>query len=183
MDNSQEMVVTLIKDMTIERLDNLEAKLEPRGNPASHGRQPRNGGDTHQRHDHRTPLSSFSLRACVNNAVAICLVDTGAAVPLISHCLLEKLLETNTKLTLEYSSRGLVGVQGAPLKLLGEYKVQWSFEGLDRTIVIPVQIADIVTSDAILGRDFLQDNRCAVKMGPINQLQFTQAGRYCPVKH
>lgn len=46
-------------------------------------------------------LSSFSLQACVNNASASCLVDIGPAVSLISHCPWEKLLETNTELTLE----------------------------------------------------------------------------------
>ena len=67
-----------------------------------------------------------------------------------------------------------MGVQGAPLKLLGESCVKVNFEGLSRTISFTVQVAEIVTSDVILGRDFLQQNRCAVELGPTNLLRFTR---------
>ena len=60
------------------------------------------------------------------------------------------------------------------MKLLGECCVEVTFVGLDRKISTPVQVAEMVTSEVILGRDFLQQNRCAVEMGPTNQLRFTR---------
>jgi len=59
----------------------------------------------------------------------------------------------------------LVGVQGAPLKLLGASKVEVTFHGLERKFLTDVQVAESITTEFILGRDFLQRNRCAVEMG------------------
>ena len=79
-------------------------------------------------------------------------------------------------MTLTKTSHG----QGAPLKLLRECCVNVKFEGLSRTISFTVQVAEMVTSDVILGRDFLQQNRCAVELGPTNLLRFTRDNSTIP---
>ena len=120
-----------------------------------------------------TSTSSFLLQIEANGMDASCLIDTGAAVSLISHGLWRKLQGEDTQLTLYKTDHELVGVQGAPLKLLGECCIEVAFNGLDRTISTPVLVAEMVTSDVILGRDFLRRNRCTVEMGSTDQLHFT----------
>ena len=61
-------------------------------------------------------LSNFLLCVQVNAVDADCLVDTGSALSLISKSLWENL---GTRPLLSKPDRELVGVQGAPLKLLG----------------------------------------------------------------
>ena len=86
----------------------------------------------------RISASSCSLEVQVNNVVNSCLIDTGAAISLISRGLWEKLEQANTGLKLRQTSRELVGVQGSPVKLLGECCLEVAFVGLDRKISTPV---------------------------------------------
>lgn len=74
-----------------------------------------------------------------------------------------------------------MGVQGSPLTLLGECSVDMVFERMGRTISFSVQVADVVTSDVILGRDFLQKNQCSVEMGLSNQLWFMKDKNTIPL--
>jgi len=123
--------------------------------------------------DTGTTASNFSLRVRVNDVSASCLVDTGAAVSLMSTELWEKLEKNGTRPLLNRPDHELVGVQGAPLKLLGASKVEVTFHGLERKFLTDVQVAESITTEVILGRDFLQRNSCAVEMGASNQLRFT----------
>ena len=67
--------------------------------------------------------TDFSLEAYINHIRASCLVDTGAAVSLISESLWEKARKTNEQLSLAGVSHRLVGVQGVPLQLRGSTRV------------------------------------------------------------
>ena len=87
----------------------------------------------------RNSASSCSLELQVNKVVASFLIDIGAAVSLISHELWEKLEQKNTGLKLRQTS---------PVSLL---ECCWE---------------SAVLRWPLLGRDFHQQNRCAVEMGP-----------------
>ena len=116
-----------------------------------------------------TSLSNFSLTMQVNSVQANCLVDTGAAVSLISKSLWEKL---SPRPLLNKPDQELVGVQGAPLKLLGACTVEVMFNGVDKKFLTGVCVAETITTELILGRDFLQKYNCTVEMGTINKLNF-----------
>ena len=128
-----------------------------------------------------TQTSSFLLQIQANGVDASCLIDTGAAVSLISHRLWKELQAKDSQLTLDKTGHELVGVQGAPLKLLGECYIEVAFDSLDRMISTPVLVAEMVTSDVILGRDFLRSNQCTVEMGQTDQLRFTKDKSVVPL--
>ena len=104
---------------------------------------------------------------------ANCLVDTGAAVSLISKSLWEKL---SPRPLLNKPDQELVGVQGAPLKLLGACTVEVMFNGVDKKFLTGVCVAETITTELILGRNFLQKYHCTVEMGTINKLNFGRDG-------
>ena len=54
----------------------------------------------------------------------------------------------------------LVGVDGSPLKVLGRAKIQLNIGA--SLVTTSVIITDNLTSDGILGMDFLQDNSCTI---------------------
>ena len=63
--------------------------------------------------------SNYTIQVHINGISASCLVDTGAAVSLISKELWSKVKKANGQNNLDETSHNLVGVQGAPLKLYG----------------------------------------------------------------
>ena len=119
-------------------------------------------------------ISDFTLQVCVSGTPASCLVDTGAVVSLISKDLWDSLRNTNQLLPLQGVKHKLVGVQGVPLKLYGAASVDITFGGVEKLYPADVLVADSLTTDVILGRDFLQGNRCDIRLGPLNQLHFTR---------
>ena len=117
--------------------------------------------------------SDFSLHVSVNETLASCLIDTGAAMSLISKQLWDRMKEIKKTPPLNRVDHKLVGVQGVPLKLYGTMKVEVKFNGMEKMYPVEVQVAESITTDIILGRDFLQENHCNVKLGEHNQLHFT----------
>ena len=69
------------------------------------------------------------------------------------------------------SDHELIGVQGLPLNLLGA-QVEVGFTWLEKRFRVDVQVAEAITTEIILGRDFLQMNKCSVEMGASNKLRF-----------
>ena len=120
--------------------------------------------------------SDFTLQVCVSGTPASCLVDTGAVVSLVSKELWDTLQNTNELQPLQGAKQKLVGVQGAPLKLYGTSTVNVTFGGVEQSYPVDVLVADSITTDVILGRDFLQGYQCAVQLGPCNQLHLTREG-------
>lgn len=98
-----------------------------------------------------TSKSDYKIHIHVNNTRASCLVDTGAAVSLISKELWDKMKETGRQPPLDGPDHNLVGVQGVPLKLYGACTVEVMFGGIETTFSMHVQVADSITTDVILG--------------------------------
>ena len=119
------------------------------------------------------PISDYDLSLHVNDTPASCLVDTGAAVSLISKQLWDRLEQ---RPTLGRADRKLVGVQGVPLKVCGATRVSLKFGDADTTHPAEVHVVDGITSDVILGRDFLKQNNCSVHLGAHNQLHLGTGG-------
>ena len=116
----------------------------------------------------------FGLKPYINRISASGLIDTGAAVSLISETLWEKIKERGEQLTQTGFSHKLVGVQGAPLQLCGSTRVRLEIDGLQKVYLVDVLVARAITNDVILGRDFLQGNQCQVRLDcKCNQLHFT----------
>ena len=76
-------------------------------------------------------LPSFLLQIKVNSVDASCLIDTRAAVSLISHGLWRKLQSKDSQLNLGKTGNE---VEGAALNLLGKCCIEVAFESLNRMI-------------------------------------------------
>ena len=50
------------------------------------------------------------------------------------------------------------------------------FKRVDKKFLVDVHVAETITTDTILGRDFLQTNNCTVEMGTTNKLSFARDG-------
>ena len=109
-----------------------------------------------------SPGLDFVVQGYVNNVPAKFLIDTGAAATVISSELWEKSKLEGEQLTVPPGKR-LVSVQGDPLQLKGSTQIEMSIGGVVfRTEAV---VADSLTTDVILGRDFLKEKQCTIKMG------------------
>lgn len=113
-----------------------------------------------------------TLKGLVNGAPANILVDTGAAVTVLSKSTWDcaKGLGTQLQSTAE---RRLVGVQGTPLQVYGTARVQ--LELPPEKFWVEAIVADTPTADVILGRDFLRSQRCTIEMGSSSDSLHLQA--------
>ena len=117
--------------------------------------------------------SDFGLEVYINHTRASCLVDTGAAMSLISERLWDRTKKTGEQLSQTGINHKLVGVQGLPLPLCGAIQVSLQIPGMGKTFPVEMLVAKSITTDVILGRDFLQEHKCSVLLGECNQLHFT----------
>jgi hypothetical protein len=117
--------------------------------------------------------TDFVLEAYIDCVRASCLVDTGAAVSLISESLWERIKGAGEQLSQTGSSHKLVGVQGVPLQLCGSTRVRLEIDGVQKVFLVDVRVVKSITNDVILGRDFLQENHCQVRLDrKCNRLHF-----------
>ena len=86
------------------------------------------------------------------------LVDTGAAVLLINGKVWDSITHLKDKVALNPFTTRLVGVDGIPLQVRGSAVVKLSLKELmvDQNLIV----ADSLTSEGILGMDFLESNHC-----------------------
>lgn len=103
------------------------------------------------------------------------LVDTGAAVSTLSKAIWDKMEEDKPQLR-ERKSHNLVGIDGVPLELNGSTRVEVKFDGLEKIFPVEVQVAESIPIDVILGWDFLQQNKCNIRFGEQNHLEFVVEG-------
>ena len=100
------------------------------------------------------------------------LLDTGAAVTLIHHDKWESLPPSKTPLK-PWTGKPLVGVAGRPLEVWGATFVDIDIAG--EHFSTQVVVASALTTEAILGGDFLRDNQCTLEIGQ-RRLQFGNRG-------
>ena len=118
--------------------------------------------------------SDYHLHGAVGGLRAKFLVDTGAAVSLLSKEVWDKVTARNSGIRLEDGGQQrLVGVQRSPLKIFGVAKIPITLSHED--FEVKVQVAEAITTEAILGRDFLRQNGCSIDLSK-NLIRFQERG-------
>ena len=112
--------------------------------------------------------SGCHLQGSVNGIGTNFLVDTGAAATLLSIEVWNRIqassqVRQKPKLDPCSAADKLSGVQGSPLQLHGKAQVQIEFA--KETFDVQVIVVESLTTEAILGRDFLVSNNCVVNVG------------------
>ena len=116
---------------------------------------------------HNTPtltinnVSNYSVTVDVGGDQVPFLIDTGAAVSLIRGDVWDRIKPCNAP-KVEPANTRLVGVDGAPLQVRGSVMVQLVVAG--QPFEQKVIIADSLTSQGILGLDFLEANQCVLNL-------------------
>ena len=115
---------------------------------------------------------SYRLAGTVNGIPTTFVVDTGASITVLDEEFWERVNPGNCSLE-PWTGRRLVRVEGTPLHVCGVSKVELTLAG--EIFHCPVLIARSLTSDAILGLDFLEANHCTLKMAD-RELTFPERG-------
>ena len=105
------------------------------------------------------PHVAFHINAVINSYTVHFMLDTGAAVSLLSNDTWNKIKGTST-LT-PWTNPGLVGVGGTPLRVSGIAKLCLELGG--QQYHVEMVVADLRT-EGILGLDFLETNQCAIDL-------------------
>ena len=119
------------------------------------------------------------LEVYVNGVPASCLVDTGAVSTILSRKVWSKLGMKQKQLAPLNLKCNLVDAQGSPLKLDGLAEVELQL-GSQR-FTVGVLVAETLTTDLILGRDFLKQHECSVELGEEDLLRLNQEGVTLPL--
>ena len=120
--------------------------------------------------------SDCHVQGSVDGVSTNFLVDTGADVSLLSIELwkqVEATAQSKPELEPGVAAQVLVGVQGSPLQIHGvaSVEVELAKEKFSSRVII----VDSLTSEAILGKDFLKANKCVIDVGR-NTLHFETRG-------
>ena len=106
-------------------------------------------------------VSNYSVCANVFGSRVSFLVDTGAAVSLVSSEVWDRVKPTNAP-RLNHVDVNLVGVDGTPLQVQGSVTVELEMSG--QIFVQELIVANTLTSEGILGLNFLEANECVVDL-------------------
>ena len=105
---------------------------------------------------------NFVVSGTVDGIATTFLVDTGAAVSLLRKDIWDKLLRDSSSLT-PWTGSPLVGVAGNPLEVWGSAVVDIAMAGeVFRSTIV---VTSAMTTEAILGGDFLRANDCTLEVG------------------
>ena len=112
-----------------------------------------------------TPISpvlctgGHKISGMINGKESLFLIDTGAGVSLLQEELWKKVEEPKLE---PWSEQRLVSVDGSPIHVLGSTKFEISFAG--KNFSQEMVVARSLTTGAILGLDFLQNNRAIIDL-------------------
>ena len=99
------------------------------------------------------PSSSFSVEATINNVPVTFLLDTGSALTILNKSVWDKCKQSEDQLE-PWDQQSLVGAEGTTLRVHVSACVQWEVDG--KVFSHTVVIVDPLTTEAILGLDFLK---------------------------
>ena len=99
------------------------------------------------------PSSSFSVAATINNVPVTFLLDTGSALTILRRSIWDRCKQPDDKLE-PWNQQSLVGAEGTTLRVYGSTCVQWEVDG--KEFSHNVAVVDPLTTEAILGLDFLK---------------------------
>eukprot|EP00731_Ephydatia_muelleri_P025917 Em0018g17a len=105
------------------------------------------------------PSNAYHVDGYVNNVPASMVIDTGAAVTLLRK---EFWLKTNTTLN-SWKGPDLVGANGTPITVCGTAAVVFKIGSC--SFSMEAVVSDVLTADAILGLDFLEEQKCTIAAG------------------
>ena len=108
------------------------------------------------------PVTVFQVQGMINSKPVLFMVDTGAAVSLISLNCWHEIGESENELD-KHRNPMLMDVDGSTLRVAGTTKLQVRFEG--RAFVMSVVVVESLQTAAIMGMDFLEANQCVMDAG------------------
>ena len=116
----------------------------------------------------------YHLEGTIEGIPAKFLVNTGASTLVLAKTIWDRLNQGNNNWPITaVPSKKLVGVEGSPLKVIGAVHLSIVLE--QQQFNVNFLVADSLTTEAILGRDFLGDNRCIIDFGK-SLIKFETAG-------
>ena len=104
--------------------------------------------------------TDHSLQGTIKGRPAKFLVDTGAAVSILSKHVWDVVSKQQENTLEEATGKSLIGVEGSPLKIMGAVYLEVTFE--KQQFDVCFLVADSLTTEAILGQDFLKSNKCII---------------------
>ena len=107
--------------------------------------------------------TDYHLQGTIEGVPARFIVDTGATTSILNKNIWDRLNQQNsTRSLMAATDKKLVGVESSPLKVLGMGIFSVVFE--QQHFNVNFLVADSLTIEAILGRDFLRDNHCVIDL-------------------
>ena len=123
-----------------------------------------------------SPATTYRVAGTLNSTPASFIVDTGAAVTLISRELWEKAKSPRAELE-PWTGVELVGANGTPMTVCRSAAVALNLPEV--SFPIQVVVVEHLTAEAILGMDFLTTNHCTIHVG--KELEFPALGVSVPL--
>ena len=93
------------------------------------------------------------MAATINNVPVTFLLDTGSALTILRKSIWDRCKQPDDKLE-PWNQQSLVGAEGTTLRVYGSTCVQWEVDG--KEFSHNVAVVDPLTTEAILGLDFLK---------------------------
>ena len=126
------------------------------------------------------PTGGYRVEGEVNGITTSFLLDTGASTTLLRKDTWERVKAPSQKKLTPCLEQRLVSVDGSPLQVHGRAMVEFKLAGeifqLEVTVVSPL------TSEAILGLDFLRQHRVTIDLGNQQMLFGESNGQRTPLK-
>ena len=137
--------------------------------------QPRSGSNSSHKKViyafHGLSAARFSLPCKINNHSASLILDTGAAVSLISSDLWRAATLGDISQLDSWDGEQLIGVDGSPLSVAGTARVELTLE--HKKVFVTMLVVDSLTAEGIIGIDFLKNHKCIIDI-PNSRLHFTR---------